>query len=63
MQNIYESVSKLYDDIVNETDFYKHRNLIITGSNAIGKTQLIKDILKIFLIKIRIFVKTFSEVY
>ncbi|MCI8664744.1 MAG: hypothetical protein HFG69_16135 [Hungatella sp.] len=46
MQNIYESVSKLYDDIVNETDFYKHRNLIITGSNAIGKTQLIKDILK-----------------
>ncbi len=46
MQNIYESVSKLYDDIVNETNFYKHRNLIITGSNAIGKTQLIKDILK-----------------
>ncbi len=46
MQNIYESVSKLYNDIVNETDFYKHRNLIITGSNAIGKTQLIKDILK-----------------
>ncbi|MCI8888013.1 MAG: hypothetical protein HFG70_08000 [Hungatella sp.] len=46
MQNIYESVNKIYDDIVNETDFYKHRNLIITGSNAIGKTQLIKDILK-----------------
>lgn len=46
MQDIYDSAKKLYDDIINEVNFYKHQNLIITGSNAIGKTQLIKDILK-----------------
>lgn len=46
MQDIYNSAEKLYEDIISERNFYKHRNLIITGSNAIGKTQLIKHILK-----------------
>lgn len=46
MQNIYDSAKKLYYDVIDERNFYQHRNLIITGSNAIGKTQLIKDTLK-----------------
>ena len=46
MQNIYECVDKLYNDVESGRNFYKHQNLIITGSNAIGKTGLIKDVLK-----------------
>ena len=46
MQNIYDSAEKLYQDVTNERNFYRHQSLIITGSNAIGKTQLIKDVLK-----------------
>lgn len=46
MQNIYECAEKLYCDVQSGRNFYKHQNLIITGSNAIGKTGLIKDVLK-----------------
>ena len=46
MQNIYDSAEKLYQDVTNERNIYRHQSLIITGSNAIGKTQLIKDVLK-----------------
>lgn len=45
--NLINAIDKLLGDCNSqERDFYKHKNLILTGENAIGKSKLIKELVK-----------------
>lgn len=45
MNNILNTIDKIYEDIKSDRNFEKHQNLVITGNNSSGKTKLIKQIL------------------
>lgn len=46
MQNIIDTAKVLYEDIRKEVPFRKHKNLILAGNNANGKSRMIKSILE-----------------
>lgn len=46
MNNLVNTIDIIYEAIKTQRNFEKHNNLIITGNNSVGKTKLIKEIMK-----------------